>query len=463
MRASKARSKLRHYKEREIHQPRVESKSFSSSWRTSSPRMASPNSSCASSTACGKIRHRQFPGLCDLTHKLEWRAQFLRFAHQFVVAHGGELFHVAHDRAHVPHGFHYVAGAGFALRTNHRRALADAPQRFAQVARPAHKRNAIIMLPDVILFIGGSENFAFVYEVDFQCLQYFCFREVPDAHLGHHRNRHRGHDFADHFDRGHARHAAFFADVRRHALERHDRARSSVFGNFRLHGVCDVHDHATFEHLRQADFYAPLIRALVAVPASVWLLPFHLLSPLDSETLPHFATNLFYFLPITTKRPLPRASTSPFSFRISPAIKRFLPFCSTSRPSTRISLSTFTGFKYSTVNSAVTARTSRNRQTLPMASSKSTAMIPPCANPAPPWYLSPSTNRPTILCPTLSCSNVSFIPPALSPPQPKHLFAGFGSSLMVSAKYPHSQIPVRVPGSQSSAFSKGQRSAFTED
>src|SRR5216684_1421574 len=118
--------------------------------------------------------------------------------------------------------------------------------------------------------------------------------------------------------------------------------------------------------------------------------------------------------------------------RISPVIKMFLPFCSVSRPSTSISFITSTGFKYSIVNSAVTARTSRNRQTLPIASSKSTAIIPPCANCPPPWYRSPRTNRPTIRRFTLSCSNVSFIPPALSPPQPKHLFAGFGSSLIVS-------------------------------
>src|SRR6266566_4091107 len=38
------------------HQPRVASRSFSSICRTSSPRMASPNSSCASSTAFGSSK-----------------------------------------------------------------------------------------------------------------------------------------------------------------------------------------------------------------------------------------------------------------------------------------------------------------------------------------------------------------------------------------------------------------------
>src|SRR2546428_4922851 len=145
-------------------------------------------------------------------------------------------------------------------------------------------------------------------------------------------------------------------------------------------------------------------------------------------------SNLFHFCPIITNRALPLASTAPAVSRISPVIKMFLPFCSASRPSTSISFITSTGFKYSTVNSAVTARTSRNRQTLPIASSKSTAIIPPCANPPPPSYRSPRTNRPTIRRFTLSCSNVSFIPPALSPPQPKHLFDGFGSSLTTLVK-----------------------------
>src|ERR1700687_1920267 len=145
-------------------------------------------------------------------------------------------------------------------------------------------------------------------------------------------------------------------------------------------------------------------------------------------------SNPFHFCPMTTNLPLPRARTSPASLRISPVINRFLPFCSVSRPSTTISLSTLTGFRYSTVNSAVTAWTSRNRQTFPIASSRSVAIIPPCANPAPPWYLSPKTNRPTILRLTLSCSNVNFIPPALSPPHPKHLFDGFGANLIVALK-----------------------------
>src|SRR6266852_4281415 len=166
--------------------------------------------------------------------------------------------------------------------------------------------------------------------------------------------------------------------------------------------------------------------------ASILLL-LSLLEPLDGLSPSNLFLS-FHFCPITTNLALLLASTSPAASRISPVIKMFLPFCSVSRPSTIISCCTLTGLRYSTVNSAVTARTSRNRQTFPIASSSSTAIIPPCANPPPPWYLSPKTNRPTIRRFLLSCSNVNFIPPALSPPHPKHLFTGFGSSRIVSLK-----------------------------
>ena len=55
----------------------------------------------------------------------------------------------------------------------------------------------VIVLPDVILFVRGRKHFALVDEVDFQRLQHFCFREVADAHFGHHRNGDSGHDFAN--------------------------------------------------------------------------------------------------------------------------------------------------------------------------------------------------------------------------------------------------------------------------
>jgi hypothetical protein len=74
---------------------------------------------------------------------------------------------------------------------------------------------------------------------------------VPDARLGHHRDRHGLLDALDEQGVGHAGHAAVAADVGRHALERHHRGRPGVLGDLGLLGVDDVHDHAALEHLGQ--------------------------------------------------------------------------------------------------------------------------------------------------------------------------------------------------------------------
>jgi hypothetical protein len=87
--------------------------------------------------------------------------------HQFVVAEGGEPLHLADNRAHVPHRFHDVARARLAFGANHRRAFRNASQRFTQIPRAAHKRHAIIVLPHMILFVGGGQHFALVDEIHF--------------------------------------------------------------------------------------------------------------------------------------------------------------------------------------------------------------------------------------------------------------------------------------------------------
>src|SRR5258705_6409382 len=100
-------------------------------------RAQSPHQRCvcrSGNAARRKIRHRQLAGFGDLANQFERRAQLFGFAHQLVVAHGGQLLHLADDRAHVPHGFHHVSRARFALGANHRRAFRDAPQRFTEIA-----------------------------------------------------------------------------------------------------------------------------------------------------------------------------------------------------------------------------------------------------------------------------------------------------------------------------------------
>ena len=178
--------------------------------------------------------------------------------------------HFANDGAHVANGFDDIAGAGFALGANHGRAFGDAPQRFAQIARAADERNVEIVLPDVIFFVGGSEHFALVDEIHFQRFEHFRFGEVADADLGHDRNADGLHDFANDFEGGHARDAAFLANVGGHALERHDGAGAGFFGDSRLLGVGDVHDDAALEHFGEADLYTPFVGTFGVLTATVY-------------------------------------------------------------------------------------------------------------------------------------------------------------------------------------------------
>src|SRR5437899_8332288 len=111
---------------------------------------------------------------------------------------------MAEHGAHVTNRFHHVAGTGFALGANHGRAFGDAADGFAEIAGAANEGHAVVVLPDVIFFIGGREHFGLVDEIDFERLEHFGFGEVADTHFGHHRNGDGLHDFANDLDGGHA-------------------------------------------------------------------------------------------------------------------------------------------------------------------------------------------------------------------------------------------------------------------
>ncbi len=150
------------------------------------------------------------------------------------------------------HGLDDVAGAGLALRADHRRALADAPQRLAQIAAAADERHLEVPLVDVVRLVGRRQHLGFVDVVDAQRLQHLRLDEVADAHLGHDRDAHRVHDALDDLRVGHAGHAAAGADVGRHPFERHDGAGPGLLRDRGVLRRDDVHDDAALEHLRQA-------------------------------------------------------------------------------------------------------------------------------------------------------------------------------------------------------------------
>jgi hypothetical protein len=130
--------------------------------------------------------------------------------------------------------FNDVAGPCFAFGSDHGGALTDSSQRFTEIAASANERNLKFPLIDVEGIIGWGEDFAFVNIVDPDRLQDLALDKVPNASLGHDRDRHRALNFFDHRWVRHTSHAAVAADIGRDALERHDGAGACFFGDASL-------------------------------------------------------------------------------------------------------------------------------------------------------------------------------------------------------------------------------------
>ncbi len=161
----------------------------------------------------------------------------------------------------MPHRLDDVATAGLALRADHRRALADAPQRLAQVAAAADERHAEIVLVDVEVLVGHRQDFALVDAVDAELLQDLRLGEVADAALGHDRDVHRGHNRGDHLGVAHPRHTALHANVRGDPLQRHHGHRARVLGDPRMLDRDHIHDHAAAQFLHEGDLLRPGVLA----------------------------------------------------------------------------------------------------------------------------------------------------------------------------------------------------------
>src|SRR5579862_3727239 len=157
----------------------------------------------------------------------------------------------------MPDRFDDIAGAGFALRPDHRRSLGTAPESFAEIPAAAHERHGEPVLIDVVLLIGRSQNFAFIDEVDLEGFEDLCFYEVADPALCHDRDRNDVLDAKDHFRVAHTGDPTVTPDIGRYALECHDRDRAGVFGNLSLVRVDDVHNDAALQHLCETNFFSP--------------------------------------------------------------------------------------------------------------------------------------------------------------------------------------------------------------
>jgi len=130
------------------------------------------------------------------------------------------------------------------LCTDHGCALGDAPQRFRRDWRAPQTNGTLnALLVNVMSFVRRREHFGFVDVIDAELLQICASAKCPMRHLAI-----TGIDTVAIISRiflGEAirRNPALRADLRRNALQRHNRDRSSLFGNSSLLSIGHVHDY----------------------------------------------------------------------------------------------------------------------------------------------------------------------------------------------------------------------------
>ena len=207
--------------------------------------------------AGGKIDHGQPSALRHLLHQLEGGAQCFGLGHEFVRPHAVKLPDLAQDGPGVTDGLDNVAGPRLALSPDHGRPLADAAERLAQIPAAADEGHREVVLPDVVLLIGGGQHLGLVDVVDPQRLQDLGFHEMPDPALGHDRDGHTPLDLLDDCGIGHTGHPPGRPDVGRHPLQCHDGAGPGVFRYFGVLRRHHVHDDPALQHLSEADLHRP--------------------------------------------------------------------------------------------------------------------------------------------------------------------------------------------------------------
>ena len=187
----------------------------------------------------------------NILHQIIRHPQLLRSVEQLVLGHGLETANLCLHHTHVAHCLHDIAGARFALGTNHGSALIDTAQCLAQILGTANKRYIELGLVDVVLVICRREHFALVDVVNLDGLQNLCLCEVTDPALCHNRNADCLLNAPNHLRVAHTGYTAGCTDVCRNALQRHNGTSAGCLCDLCLLRCGDVHNDAALQHLRQ--------------------------------------------------------------------------------------------------------------------------------------------------------------------------------------------------------------------
>ena len=72
-----------------------------------------------------------------------------------------------------------VSGSRLAFRANEGGSFADTSQGLTEITAAANERDFVVVFVDVILFVSGGENFAFINKIHAQRFENLRFGEMP--------------------------------------------------------------------------------------------------------------------------------------------------------------------------------------------------------------------------------------------------------------------------------------------
>ena len=106
----------------------------------------------------------------------------------------------------------------------------------------------------MVCIVRRCQHLTLIHIVYANALQDLALDKVSYSCFRHDGNGYSRLNFLDHSWVRHASDAPILANVCGNTLKGHDCAGACFLGDACLFGIHDIHDHAAFEHLRQASF-----------------------------------------------------------------------------------------------------------------------------------------------------------------------------------------------------------------